>query len=185
MFKAIYLRVSSVALTGMLLATLLVHPVAAQETNTADTPTPAGTSADEATVPSPGTNRQTAGRPLDTAVTIAPGETNWYRFRYVFDEERDSEPGNAVVMLKMSEPGCARFEVTTTGRLNFPFDDNGDWVGPIGRGTPFNNGSTTNPSTLVWVGGGRFSETHYVIVQQRGPNPCTYTLTITGSPVVF
>ena len=186
MLKQLYTWASSALLAGMLLATLAVVPAAAQEKSTSDTAGAASAAAENQTnAYLPGTNRETAGPPFANPITTDPGQTDWYRFRYVFDEERDSEPGNAVVTLKMSEPGCATFEVTTSGRLNFPFDDNGDWVGPIGRGTPFNDGDKTFPSTLVWVGGGRFSETHFVIVKQRGPNPCTYTLTITGSPVVF
>jgi hypothetical protein len=133
----------------------------------------------------PGTTQATAGPNLPGQVTVYPGTSQWYKFRYVFDEEVDDEPGNAVVSLKMSQPGCAAFEVTTSGRLKFPTDDEGDPVGPIGRGTPFNNGVTTDQSTLLWVGGGQFSETHYVIVRARGKTPCAYTLSITGSPVVF
>ena len=133
----------------------------------------------------PGTSRATAGPNLPGPVTVYPGTSQWYKFRYVFDDAVDDEPGNAVVKLKMSQPGCAAFDVTTSGRLNFPTDDNGDPVGPVGRGTPFNNGVTTDQSTLLWVGGGHFSETHYVIVRARGNTPCSYTLSITGSPVVF
>ena len=133
----------------------------------------------------PGTTRATAGPNLPGPVTVYPGTSQWYKFRYVFDEDVDDEPGNAVVKLKMSQAGCAAFDVTTSGRLNFPTDDDGNPVGPIGRGTPFNNGVTTDQSTLLWVGGGRFSETHYVIVRARGNTPCLYTLSITGSPVVF
>ena len=133
----------------------------------------------------PGTSRATAGPNLPGQVTVYPGTSQWYKFRYVFDEDVDDDPGNAVVKLQMSQPGCAAFDVTTSGRLNFPTDDDGDPVGPIGRGTPFNNGVTTDQSTLLWVGGGAFSETHYVIVRARGNTPCVYTLSITGSPVVF
>jgi len=186
---------------------LIGAPVAAQEqpgagagaypdssmTTDSSTTTDATTTADntgttesaEQLVVGPGSNRETAGPPFAQPLTLEPGQTDWYRFRYVFDEDVDSEPGNAVVTLKMSWPGCATFEVTTSGRLNFPYDDNGDWVGPIGHGTPFNDGENTNPSSLIWVGSGRFSESHFVIVKQRGPESCTYTLTITGSPVVF
>jgi hypothetical protein len=148
----------------------------------------AGQAADEtaaATPSCPGTSQATAGPNFPGQVTVYPGTSQWYKFRYVFDEDVDDEPGNAVVSLKMSQAGCAAFDVTTSGRLKFPFDDDGDPLGPIGRGTPFDNGVTTDQSTLLWVGGGHFSETHYVIVRARGNTPCNYTLSITGSPVVF
>jgi uncharacterized membrane protein len=139
----------------------------------------------QAQTPCPGTNRETAGPNFAEPVQIAPGATHWYRFRYVFDEEIDDEPGQAVVSLKMNPVGCASFEVTTSGRLNFPFDESGDPVGPVGRGTPAPTIDGTNPGTLLWVGSGEFSETHFVIVRNRSSEPCTYTLSITGSPVVF
>lgn len=144
---------------------------------------PANTGA--AQTPCPGTNRETAGPNFAEAVQIAPGATHWYRFRYVYDEDVDDEPGQAVVSLKMNPVGCASFDVTTSGRLNFPFNEEGDPIGPVGRGTPAPTLDGTTPSTLLWVGSGEFSETHFVIVRNRTSEPCTYTLSITGSPVVF
>jgi hypothetical protein len=178
MLNQLYRLTTLGVLASLLVAMLAVAPVAAQ-----DQPTVAAQ--EQASVATPGTDRATAGPNFPGPVQLNPGETHWYKFRYVFDEDLDDEPGNAVVSLKMDQVGCATFEVTTSGRLNFPFDDEGEWVGPIGRGTPFSNGETTNPANLVWVGGGRFSETHFVIVKQRGNSPCSYTLSITGSPVVF
>ncbi|RIK39589.1 MAG: hypothetical protein DCC55_17585 [Chloroflexi bacterium] len=164
-------RILTASLLAVLLITMFaVAPVAGQT---------------ETVGPMPGTDRETAGPNFTQPVKLSPGDRHWYRFRYVFDEEVDSEPGNAVVSLKMDRVGCASFEVTTSGRLNFPFDDEGEWVGPVGRGTPFNTGDDTIPSHLIWVGSGRFSETHFVIVRHHGDSPCTYTLSITGSPVVF
>jgi hypothetical protein len=149
---------------------LAVTPVAAQE---------------QAAAATPGVDRETAGPNFAEPVVLSSGEQHWYRFRYVFDEEIDSEPGNAVVSLEMDQAGCASFEVTTSGRLNFPFDDEGELAGPVGRGTPFNTGDDTIPSHLIWVGSGEFSETHFVIVRHHGDSPCSYTLSITGAPVVF
>jgi hypothetical protein len=155
---------------GLLFALLAVAPVAAQE---------------QAAAATPGVDRETAGPNFAGAVEIGPGERHWYRFRYVFDEEIDSEPGNAIVSLEMDRAGCASFEVTTSGRLNFPFDDEGEMLGPVGRGTAFNTGDDTIPSHLIWVGSAEFSESYFVIVRSHGDSPCSYTLSITGSPVVF
>lgn len=149
---------------------LAVAPVAAQE---------------QAVATTPGVDRETAGPNFAEAVGLSSGERHWYRFRYVFDEEIDSEPGNAVVSLEMDRAGCASFEVTTSGRLNFPLDDEGELLGPVGRGTAFNTGDDTIPSYLIWVGSSEFSATHFVIVRHHGDSPCSYTLSITGSPVVF
>jgi hypothetical protein len=138
-----------------------------------------------AQTPCPGTNRETAGPNFAESVQLAPGTTHWYRFRYVYDEDIDDEPSQAVVSLKMNPVGCASFDVTTSGRLNFPFNEEGDPIGPVGRGTPAPILDGTTPGTLLWVGSGEFSETHFVIVRNRSNEPCTYTLSITGSPVVF
>jgi hypothetical protein len=168
--NSFYKFVTAIALATLLAALVAIAPVFAQE---------------EKIGPTPGIDRETAGPNFNEPVGLSGGERHWYRFRYVYDPEIDSEPGNAVVSLKMDRVGCASFEVTTSGRLNFPFDDEGEWVGPVGRGTPFNTGDGTIPSHLIWVGSGEFSESHFVIVRHHGDAPCNYTLSITGSPVVF
>lgn len=149
----------------------------------------AATNASVTQFPCPGTEPETAGPPFAQPVQSFPGLWHWYRFRYVANnaEESDERP-NVVVSLKMERPGCVVFDVTTTGRLRFPFDAEGDSIGPVGRGTPFSTGGDddqTNPSNLVWVGSAEFTESYFVVVRNRTNTPCTYTLSITGAPVVY
>jgi hypothetical protein len=174
MFRLLNKRTVSAISAGLLLVVTAVTPVAAQ---------------DQPAVAAPGTSRETAGPNFPEAVQLNPGETQWYQFRYSFDEDLQDEPENAVVTLKMDTIGCATFDVTTSGRLNFPFDDEGDLIGPVGQGTPFFTGGDdpedTDPSQLDWVGSSPASETYFVIVKHHGDSPCMYKLSITGSPVSF
>jgi hypothetical protein len=134
--------------------------------------------------PCPGTNRETAGPPFPGSVQLFPGTAHWYRFRYQPNRDEDSdEDATVTASLKMDQVGCATFEVTTSGRLNFPFDDEGDPIGPVGRGTPFRAGDDdeTDPANLIWVGSSDFSESYFVIVRPHSNSSCTYTLKIEGS----
>jgi len=135
--------------------------------------------------PCPGIDRATAGPPFAEEVQVFPGTSHWYRFRYQANDEDDDEDSNVVITLKMEQANCVAFDVTTSGRLNFPFDDEGDPLGPVGRGTPLNTGDNTDPETLVWVGSSDFTETYFAIVRNRTNSPCTYQLTISGAPVVY
>jgi hypothetical protein len=145
--------------------------------------------ANTAQFPCPGTNRETAGPPFPAPVQLFPGTAHWYRFRYqAIPNDESDEDANVVVTMKLERPGCATFDVTTSGRLNFPFDSEGDPIGPVGQGTPFRTGdddADTDPSTLIWVGSSDFSETYFVIVRPRSNSQCTYTLKIDGAPVVY
>ena len=174
MFRLLSKRALSAISAGLLLVVTAVTPVAAQNQSAGVTP---------------GTSRETAGPNFAEAVQLSPGETHWYRFRYTFDDTLTDEPQNAAVTLKMDTIGCATFDVTTSGRLNFPYNDDGDLVGPVGKGTPFFTGGDdpqdTDPSQLDWVGSSPASETYFVIVKHHGDSPCMYKLSITGSPVSF
>jgi hypothetical protein len=174
MFRLLSKRALSAISAGLLLVVTAVTPVAAQDQTAAATP---------------GTSRETAGPNFPEAVQLNPGDTHWYQFRYTFDDTLKDEPENAAVTLKMDTIGCATFDVTTSGRLNFPYNDDGDLVGPVGKGTAFSTGGNDpqeiDPSQLDWVGSSPASETYYVIVKQHGDTPCSYKLSITGSPVSF
>jgi len=112
-----------VSLVSLLIAMLTIAPVAAAGTTTSSL--------------SPGTDRNTAGGPLAGPVTLGPQAAQWYKFDYHYDiYDKDHDPTDATVELKMDVPGCATFQVTTRNRLDFPFDKDGNWVGPIGNGTP-------------------------------------------------
>ena len=173
MFKRFHKRTVAAICAGLLMVLAAVTPVAAQ---------------DQPAVATPGMSRETAGPNFPGAVQLNPGETHWYKFRYTFDENLDDEAQTAAVTLKMDTPGCATFDVTTSGRLNFPFDGSGDLIGPVGKGTPFSTGGddpTTDSSQLDWVGSSPATETYFVIVKHHGDSPCTYKLSIAGSPVSF
>ena len=174
MFRQFNKRTVAAICAGLLVVLAAVTPVAAQ---------------DQPAVATPGTSRETAGPNFPGTVQLNPGETHWYKFRYTFDENLDDEPQTADVTLKMNTIGCATFDVTTSGRLNFPVDGDGDLIGPVGRGMPFFTGGDepqdTDRSQLDWVGSSPSTETYFVIVKHHGDSPCTYKLSITGSPVSF
>lgn len=140
--------------------------------------------ADANLYPCPGNEPETAGPPYEEAVESFPGVWHWYRFRYQANPNRD-EQANVVVMLKMERAGCVAFDVTTTGRLRTPFDEDGSPIGPVGQGTPFDDGNQRHQRTLLWVGSSAFSESYFVVVRNRTDTPCTYTLSIEGEPVVY
>ncbi len=191
-----WLAVSASAFALLMIFT--AAPVAAQDIREDDpcwavAPTDADTemamdseseNADADMFPCPGNEPETAGPPYAEAVESFPGVWHWYRFRYQANPNRD-EQANAVVMLKMERAGCVVFDVTTTGRLRTPFDEDGDPIGPVGQGTPFDDGNRRDERTLLWVGSSNFSESYFVVVRNRADTPCTYTLTIDGEPVVY
>jgi hypothetical protein len=138
----------------------------------------------------PATDWRNAGAPTGGWVTVTPGVRHWYKFKYTWDRD-DDDPDEAIVEMRMNPAGCAGFDVQTQGRLDFPFDDDGEFVGPIGRGTPFTKhlggeeGVFRDEARLIWVGSAAASETYYVIVIPRTQGECQYQLSITGPTVSF
>ncbi len=193
MFTKLYRGISAVSLVSLLTALLAVAPVAAAATTTGTT-----TSTPQAAMPMPGIDRNTAGGPLAGPITLAPKAVQWYKFTYHYDiNDKDHDPTNVVVELKMNVPGCVAFEVQTRNRLDFPFDKDGKYIGPIGNGTPEvahnpnddnanDDGNIVFPSRLLWVGSQRASEHFYVIVKNKTTDStCNYTLSISGPDVSF
>lgn len=193
----------STAMLASLLALLLVVPVFAQEGENdiaGDTGDAAATMQDTGAVEAenemteqagfqPATDWRSAGAPSDGWVMLTPGANQWYKFKYTWDS--DDEAFNAVVELRMNPVNCAAFDVQTQGRLDFPFDDDGEFVGPIGRGTPFTKNISgqdevfRDNARLIWVGSARASEVYYVIVKPRTEDACRYQLSISGPTVSF
>jgi hypothetical protein len=144
----------------------------------------------EQTVFQPALDWQNAGAPSDGWVTLIPGGNHWYKFKYAWDPD-DEEAANAIVEMRMEPANCAAFDVQTQGRLDFPFDDNGEFVGPIGRGTPFTKHLSGEDAVfrdfarLIWVGSAEASEAYYVIVIPRSEGACRYQLSISGPTVSF
>lgn len=138
--------------------------------------------------PCPGTGATNAGPPLDTWLALDPGATHWYKFRYVYDPERDDEPRNAVAILDMRQAGCIAFDVYTRDMLEFPLDDEGEVRGPVGRGTAFDAGDEDDDkdrTQLNWVGSSTSSETYFIIVRNRSDNVCSYYLSLSGASVRY
>lgn len=144
----------------------------------------------EQTVFAPATDWQNAGAPSDGWIPLTPGTNQWYKFKYTWNLD-DEKAFDAVVELRMSPVNCAAFDVQTQGRLDFPFDDDGEFVGPIGRGTPFTkhvsgqDEPVRDNARLIWVGSARASEVYYVIVKPRTEDACHYQISISGPTVSF
>jgi len=117
MVTRFYQAITTAISTVLLLTSLGLTPVAAQ------------------TTPQPATNRESAGAPLTTAVTIAPENVHWYKFKYSYDSDSGQDPSEATVLLKMSAESCVGFDVETPGTLAAPAQD-GKKHEPIGRGSP-------------------------------------------------
>jgi hypothetical protein len=157
----------------------------------------------------PATSREAAGAPLGGTVLIEPGATHWYKFNYHYDNsQKDNEPSEALVVLKMNVPGALSFAIETPANLALPKEDkDGHLRGPVGVGAPMslkihNHDGTAaqiqldkqnadehdrlqNWSMLLWSGKTKVSETFYVLVKNNRNGPVAYQLTITGADVSF
>jgi hypothetical protein len=185
-------RVFSALLVGVLVAVLVVTPALAT------------------TPPVPATNITQAGAPMPGWVTIEPGATQWYRFKYSYDNsEKDNEPFQAFVELEKAMPANVIFEVWTSGRLNAPLPDpsmereeQGTVREPVGMGTPMyldtvwhNEGpahhqhrdyvDVYDPMCLTWAGAQTATETFYIMVKNKDTMAASYELFISGPTVSF
>jgi hypothetical protein len=187
------------AIVALLPFSMAITPVAAQD-QTATMPDAATTETVQA---QPGTGMGTAAGPLNGSVSIGPKTSQWYKFKYSFDENADTEATNAIVQLKMENPGLS-FEVWTLGRLNAPLpdadddDDNSHLTRtPVGAGTPVtkfvdddddtnNNPTQVQDATrLSWVGSAEATETYFIVVKNKKDTANTYTLSISGPDVSY
>jgi hypothetical protein len=179
-------------LVGVLVAVLVVTPALAT------------------TPPVPATSITQAGAPLPGWVTIEPGVTQWYRFKYTYDNsEKSNEPFQAFVELEKAAPTNVIFEVWTPGRLNAPLpdpsidrDEQGTVREPVGMGTPMyldtvwhNEGPANHghrdyekvydPMCLTWAGSAEATDTYYIVVKNKGAETASYELFISGPTVTF
>lgn len=180
-------------LTGVLAVLLVVTPVLA------------------GALPAPATSINEAGAPLSGWVTVQPGATHWYQFKYNYDNsKKDNVPTQALVELMMQAPAKLTFEVWTPERLNAPLPDpakkhqDNAVRTPVGMGTPmflektshWENAGGLNPHHkdytvvtdgmhLIWAGSARTTDTYYVVVKNKGPAVGTYQLIISGPDVSF
>jgi hypothetical protein len=179
-------------LVGVLVAVLVVTPALAT------------------TAAAPATAITNAGGPLPGWVTIEPGATQWYRFKYAYDNsKKDNEPFQAFVELEKAAPANVIFEVWTPSRLNAPLpdpsidrDEQGAVREPVGMGTPMyldtvwhKEGPAHNqhrhyvdvfdPMCLTWAGAAKATETYYIVVKNKGMEAASYELFINGPTVSF
>jgi hypothetical protein len=144
----------------------------------------------------------TAAGPVAGMIQIDPKSSNWFKFKYDYDNrDADHDPTQAVVRLKMATPGCVSFDVWTPARLREPqhngldADARNDRVTPVGSGTPEFirtdhhtgdlNRDVFNPLTLTWAGSARSSDTYYIVVKNKTDAACNYSLAINGPDVSF
>ena len=198
MSTKLYQSLSMAAVVALLPFSMAITPVAAQDQTTA---TPAATK--EAVQAQPGSGMGDAAGPLSGSVSIAAKTSQWYKFKYSFDENSDKEATNAIVQLKMENPGLS-FEVWTLGRLNAPLpdadddDDNSHLTRtPVGAGTPVtkfvddddddnNNPTQVQDATrLSWVGSAEATETYFIVVKNKKDTANSYTLSISGPDVSY
>lgn len=160
--------------------------------------------------PKPTYTFDTAGGPVAGTVQIEAKGSNWFKFKYTYDntktEERNadgnhnSEPTQAFVNLKMAVANCVSFDVWTQDRLQTPQhngqdkDAKNDKITPVGRGTPYSKGSVqvdgkqqdvSDAQMLTWAGSAATSDTYYVVVKNRTDAACSYSLSISGQDVSF
>lgn len=164
-----------------------------------------------ATTPAPATSLKDAGAPLPGWVQVEPGAVQWYKFKYHYDNsDKDNEPTQALVQLRMNAPKNVIFEVWTPERLNAPLPDPAKKINeqegvrvPVGVGTPAFIGKSwhwdlgeehapnrhtvvmTDGLHLMWAGSARATDTYYVMVKNKGDTPAMYKLSITGPEISF
>jgi hypothetical protein len=149
----------------------------------------------------------TAGGPMAGAIEIAAKGSNWFKFKYHYDNKGTSEnsndnadPTQALVQLKTAAIDCLAFDVWTQDRLQNPQhkeqdkNSKNDKVAPIGSGTPLFKNSVmeehvkkdvVDAQTLTWSGSAATSDTYYIVVKNRSNVACSYSLSISGPDVSF
>lgn len=158
-------------------------------------------------ISAPADNMKDATGPLAGVVQIEPGATHWYKFKYTYDNSKDSnEPTQAIVELMPMVRGAVNFEVWTPERLNAPLPDDSlpkDAAvrTPVGVGSPMLVGETSHwegPAPqhkhyvplldglhMMWAGGAAASDTYYIAVTNKTDTVQSYELVISGPDVAF
>jgi hypothetical protein len=162
MFIKLHKSIGMTVVAGLTPILLAVAPVSAQaltgQAQVAISATPAQVQTQ------PGTGVSTAGAPISGWVQIPAGGTQWYTFKYQYDDSTvtDSKghntqnaPEQAIVKLTMDTPGSISFAVWTPGSLQNPVhnpkdtkngksDHTNDVTQPVGVGTVVNLGPVKN-----------------------------------------
>jgi len=164
MFSKLHKSIGMTVVAGLTPMLLAVAPVSAQaqgaiNTNPAQAQTAAAAQPAQA---QPGTDVNTAGAPIGGWVEIPANGTQWYKFKYHYDnstvtpaqkgDKNYVEPSQMMVKLTMENPGTTSFAIWTPSSLQNPVHDpkdtkNGksdhtnDKIQPIGVGTVVNLGT--------------------------------------------
>ena len=152
----------------------------------------------------PATSVGQAAGPLSGTIQIAAHGSQWFKFKYAYDNsDDDNEPTQAIITLHSDTADAVGFEVWTLGRMRSPQRDdedrNNDKVTPVGMGTPVvietlhernDDGimeaeKILDPQTLVWAGSQQASDTFYVLVKNTSDAPVNYTISISGPDVSY
>jgi hypothetical protein len=160
-----------------------------------------------ASTATPATNMKDATGPLSGVMQIEPGVTHWYKFKYTYDNSKNSnEPTQAIVELAAQMNGAVNFEVWTPERLRAPLRDENtpDDVtvrAPVGVGSPLYMGETYHregPAPqhkhyvpildglhMMWVGSAAATDTYYIAVTNKTDTVQSYELMVAGPDVSF
>jgi hypothetical protein len=110
--------------------------------------------------------------PLPTGPqTLAVGQRTWYAFQY------DGDRSHITMQLHASPAGSATFTVWSWDVLQRWAE--GYFYTPTGRGTA----NSLAGGDLTWEGGSIIKGKWYVIVEQTGSSPSTYTLQVNGTSI--
>lgn len=130
-----------------------------------------------------GVDAASAAMPAAGTVRIAPGQRQWYRFTSQMpvnvEEDEDAvvtDPTDATINATLrAQSGTVDFEVWSLNDLNNWY--NSVDFNPTGAGTT-NEFMSGDP--LFWQGSFNGRHTFYLVVMNRGTEPATYSLSITG-----
>ncbi len=150
MFTRFNKSVGMALVIGLTPLMLSVNPTFAQAQPTASTTQTQKAATQQA---QPGSDFNTASAPLAGWVQIAPNGTQWYKFKYHYDNSDSSNtPTQALVKLQMETSNSISFSVWTAGGLTNPIhndkdmkngkpDHSNDKPQPVGYGTPMTEGN--------------------------------------------
>lgn len=189
-----YTTIAMTVISGLTSLVLAAAPVMA-----APNSTPA-----QAPSASPATSVGRAAGPLSGTIQIPAHGSQWFKFKYRYDNsDDDNEPTQTVIALHSETPDAVGFEVWTLGRMRSPQRDdedrNNDKVTPVGTGTPLiidtihernddrvvESEQILDPQTLVWAGSQKATDTFYVLVKNTSDAPVNYTISISGPDVSY
>ncbi|MHB0877361.1 MAG: hypothetical protein ACYC5O_15095, partial [Anaerolineae bacterium] len=125
------------------------------------------------TVAAQGTGPESATAPPTGSMTAAVGSRAWYAFNYPGDGTQ------ILIRMSVSPQRSAGFSVWTQDSVRVWAA--GGTENPVGRGSV----NEALGGDLVWAGNFTVNGTYYVVVDQTGPDPASYTLQITGKSVSF